>query len=250
MSNQISAGPLQMSRSGAHLTAADTDLGDVLYMSSTARFEEGEPIRGGVPVIAPWFGDLLGRDPFHGWARRREWQVTPAETGLDATLTWRGISLELTTRPTADGFAHTLTATNLGQKQNTVQLAFHPYFRVSDVTSIRVEGAADHPITFDGSLFDNAFPVVPTKDLGTESPVSIIDEAAGRKISVYGFGADHTVVWNPGEEKAATMPDVGPDEWRQFVCVEPAKLAGNKGGITLPTGGSATLGMLVGVSAL
>lgn len=250
MSNIIESGPFKLSPGGAHLTAADTQLGNLLYLSSTAKFGVGESIRGGVPVIAPWFNDLLGHEPAHGWARRKEWQITEAEGGFDAKLTWRGIALELTIRPTADGFAETLTATNLGQKSTTIQLAFHPYFRVSDVRDIRVEGAADQPINFDGELFDHAFAVAPSEDLGAESPVRIIDEAAGRVISVYGFGSDHTVVWNPGQEKAATMSDVGPDEWRQFVCVEPAKLGTGKGGLILPTGGSATVGMLVGASAL
>lgn len=222
----------------------------MLYLSTAAKFGVGESIRGGVPVIAPWFNDLLGHEPAHGWARRKEWEVTEAENGFDAKLTWRGVALELTIRPTADGFAQTLTATNLGQKSHTIQLAFHPYFRVSDITAVQVEGVADQPVDFDGSLVDRAFAVTPASDLGTESPVRIVDETAGRVISVYGFGSDHTVVWNPGEEKTATMSDVGPDEWRQFVCVEPAKLGLNKGGVTLPTGGSATLGMLVGVSAL
>lgn len=250
MSNIIESGPFAFSPAGAHLTAVDTQLGDLLYLSTAAKIGVGESIRGGVPVIAPWFNDLLGREPAHGWARRKEWNITETEGGFDAKLTWRGVALELTVRPTADGFAETLTATNLGQKPTTVQLAFHPYFRVSDVRNITVEGAADEPITFDGGLFDRAFAVTPSEDLGSESPVRIVDEGAGRVINMYGFGSDFTVVWNPGEEKAAGMTDVGEGEWNQFVCVEPAKLGTNKGGITLPTSGSATLGMLVGASAL
>lgn len=250
MSEIIAAGPLRYTPHGAHLTAADTPLGDLLYLSTSARFDEGESIRGGVPVIAPWFNDLLGHAPAHGWARRSEWQVDEVEGGFDANLTWRGLELVLTTRSTADGFAQTLTLTNLGQRAATVQLAFHPYFLVSDVTRISVEGAAEAPISFDGSLYDEFFAVAPTRDLATESPVHIIDEGAGRIISVYGYGSDHTVVWNPGKEKAATMSDVGPDEWRQFVCVEPAKLGAGRGGITLPPGAGATLGMLVGVSGV
>ncbi|QGU07987.1 Putative glucose-6-phosphate 1-epimerase [Corynebacterium occultum] len=250
MSEIITAGPLRYTSHGAHLTAADTQLGDLLYLSTSATFGEGESIRGGVPIIAPWFNDLLGFTPAHGWARRSEWKTEEVEGGFDATLTWRGIELILTTRATADGFAQTLTATNLGQKEATIQLAFHPYFLVSDVTKISVEGADASPITFDGSLYDEFFAVAPTQDMATEAPVRIIDEGAERIISIYGYGSDHTVVWNPGEEKAAGMADVGPDEWRQFVCVEPAKLGAGRGGITLPSGAGATLGMLVGVSAL
>ncbi|PZU43126.1 MAG: hypothetical protein DI571_10080 [Arsenicicoccus sp.] len=35
-------------------------------------------------------------------------------------------------------------------------------------------------------------------------------------------GSTQTVVWNPGEEKAATIGDLGAQEWRRFLCVETA----------------------------
>ena len=35
-------------------------------------------------------------------------------------------------------------------------------------------------------------------------------------------GSGSTIVWNPWAQAAATMSDVGTDEWQYFVCVETA----------------------------
>jgi glucose-6-phosphate 1-epimerase len=33
------------------------------------------------------------------------------------------------------------------------------------------------------------------------------------------------VVWNPGAERAAAIADLGPEDWRSYVCVEPGRVA-------------------------
>jgi glucose-6-phosphate 1-epimerase len=33
-------------------------------------------------------------------------------------------------------------------------------------------------------------------------------------------------VWNPAVERARALADLGDDEWRQFVCVEPSNVGG------------------------
>ena len=35
------------------------------------------------------------------------------------------------------------------------------------------------------------------------------------------------VTWNPGEEKAAAMSDLGPEEWRRFACLEVGVIGDN-----------------------
>ena len=75
---------------GAHLARWR----DMLFLSSRSRFERGQAIRGGIPLIFPWFGDdplKLGRGA-HGFARRVEWRVVEHEeraSGLRARLELR-----------------------------------------------------------------------------------------------------------------------------------------------------------------
>jgi glucose-6-phosphate 1-epimerase len=56
--------------------------------------------------------------------------------------------------------------------------------------------------------------------VGTDAATTIIDPVLGRRIRIAKRGSSSTVVWNPGPERAARMPDVGAGHWRGFVCVE------------------------------
>jgi D-hexose-6-phosphate mutarotase len=56
--------------------------------------------------------------------------------------------------------------------------------------------------------------------LNTRTGVTLNDPVIGRKIRIEKNGSSSTVVWNPFEAKSKTMSDIGPGEWRKFVCVE------------------------------
>ena len=59
---------------GAHLTHFQKkDEPPVLFMSQLSRFQQGTPIRGGIPVIFPWFG---AREGLHFVQ-----EIRPFETG-------------------------------------------------------------------------------------------------------------------------------------------------------------------------
>ncbi|MCI6207231.1 MAG: aldose epimerase [Corynebacterium glucuronolyticum] len=190
----------------AHLLSADSFLGELLYLSPRADFEEGGSIRGGVPIIAPWFNDLTGQEPSHGWARRKNWECQEVPGGFDCRIHHDEWDLRLGIQSTPKGFAMILKCRNAASKRKNVQLAFHPYFRAEDVTTLTIAGYA-----FDGSPVDER--------TTSTSPVTITD--GDRRITVTGHDHDHTVIWNPGE---AVPGDMGAEDWKHFVCVEPALL--------------------------
>src|SRR5215510_11039778 len=49
----------------------------LLFLSQFSRFASGQPIRGGIPVIFPWFGPREG-EPMHGFARFENWVLHEA----------------------------------------------------------------------------------------------------------------------------------------------------------------------------
>src|ERR1700733_14895405 len=60
---------------GAHITHFQRkNEPPVLFMSQLSHFNEGRPIRGGIPIIFPWFGPREG-EPAHGFARIQEWDL-------------------------------------------------------------------------------------------------------------------------------------------------------------------------------
>lgn len=251
MTHFFSSGPLTLSPIGAHLTSVDSPSGELLFLSSKAIFEEGTAIRGGVPLIAPWFGTLLGDKPSHGWARTSTWEVMDGGK-LSADLEKDGLILQTDIWPTPEGFEMTLGLSNHTTETTQVQLAFHPYFRVGDITRTTVRGAEDLPVlnrlndettTQEGAIsFTGEYDRVV---LGT--PTMLIDDGS-RRIEVSGRGHDATVVWNPGAERAAEIDDLGEGEWQEFLCVEPALLGPDLKGVAVEPGGSVSIGMVVKIS--
>src|ERR1044071_2897585 len=65
---------------GAHVTHFQRhDEQPILFLSREAVFAADKPIRGGVPVILPWFGSREGK-PSHGFVRTMKWELL--EVGL------------------------------------------------------------------------------------------------------------------------------------------------------------------------
>src|SRR5262245_62076278 len=72
---------------GAHVTSwQPRGAGEVLFVSSKARWEDGGAIRGGVPVCFPWFGSKADdpRAPAHGFVRTKAWQLESIVRAGDA----------------------------------------------------------------------------------------------------------------------------------------------------------------------
>lgn len=253
MNSYFSTDALKISAAGGHLVSANSPTGELLFLSSATEDGEGKAIRGGVPIIAPWFGTLLGIEPFHGWAQRSVWEVTENE-GLHAAYSQAGLTLNVQVNELKDGFSIALRLTNDTDNAETVQLAFHPYFKVSDIADVQVEGfdgvevldrLTDQVAPQDGAIsFTEEFDRIA---LGT--PTAIISDAE-RTITITAEGHDSTVIWNPGEARAAEIKDLGAGEWRDFVCVEPALLGADQQGVKVAPQESITLEMTVRATAL
>jgi glucose-6-phosphate 1-epimerase len=229
---------------GAHLTGwTPARGGELLWMSPLAEVGPGAAIRGGVPLVGPWFGP--GRDgrtePKHGWLRTAVWTPVRAEiTGRgetrgaivelalnDADPTGQGASahVQFTVEPQELTVALTFTA---GREPVELEEALHTYFAVSDVESLRLDGLAG------ADFLDNTEALARRHQDGEPTVSGLVDriyevadtvrihDPAGRTIVVDPEGSSRTVLWNPGAQAAATMADVPDDGWPGFVCVESA----------------------------
>jgi glucose-6-phosphate 1-epimerase len=238
---------------GAHI-ASWTPSGQrpVLFLSSNSQFIAGKAIRGGVPIIFPWFnarGDGLP-GPSHGFARTTVWALESASLQGDGNLVLGFLltpdeisrsygfdNFELRFRTTIGTSLHMqLETRNLSRQPLTIREALHSYFSVSDVRQISVTGLEnttyiDHadqdqrkqqpgvPFRLSGET-DRLF-------LNTESRCVIEDPAWQRHIVIEKSGSRSTVVWNPWLEKASHLADLGADQWPHMVCVETANAADN-----------------------
>jgi glucose-6-phosphate 1-epimerase len=129
---------------------------EVLWMSSLSTFEEGNPIRGGIPVCFPWFGPY-GSDsqkPQHGFARLQMWKVAETanlpggETRLRLTLRqnpklkalWKYSFLAEMIITVGPSLNVTFRCTNTGNEQFSYTGALHSYFAVSDIANVKIKG--------------------------------------------------------------------------------------------------------------
>lgn len=246
----FTAGGLTMHSAGAQISnAIGGDTGELLYLSSTTRSGIGHPLGGGVPLVAPWFGVLWGRRPQHGYVRDEAWSLQVEGEQITGTLEHGTVRFDVRAASTATGFEIELTCTNQGEDAEKIQMGFHPYFLVDDVAGVEVVGLEgchefDHLNDRTGAItgpvrFEGEHDRIVTFG-GTST---IVD--AHRTITVSGIGTDSLVLWNPGPQKAGEQPDIGPDEWSRFVCVEPAVLGRELGGVIVEPGDSCLIGMRV-----
>jgi glucose-6-phosphate 1-epimerase len=241
----------------------------VLFMSARSHFAAGKAIRGGVPLVFPWFADRTGGlpGPAHGFARTMEWEVVATERRAEGVALSFKLLPNQTTRDL--GFDHfvlvyevvvgaTLTlrleVENVGDTPLTFEEALHAYFAISYVHAVEVDGLGET------DYLDRAHQAVRKHQdagairfagetdqlhLNTRAAITISDPEWKRRIVIEKRGSDSTVVWNPWIEKAARLADFGDDEWPQMVCVEPANATENA--VTVAPGARHIMGMTVRV---
>lgn len=247
---------------GAHVTHwAPGGHKPVLFVSPKSLFTPGKAIRGGVPIIFPWFGPRSDGKPgpAHGFARTTEWAVEGAKLSdhgnVEITLT---LASNETSRHLGYDAFHLrfhvtigsslemeLEVRNEASEPLIYEEALHSYFAVADIRQVSVTGLEGTTIIdkVDGfkrkQLGDD--PVRFTKEtdqvhLSTKATCVIHDPVWQRRIIVGKTGSDSTVVWNPWIDKTKGMSDMEPDDWQKMVCIESANAADNA--VHLPPGAS------------
>ena len=258
-------GALQVFEHGGHIaTWTPHGRAPVLWLSPQSRFAPGEAIRGGIPVIFPWFGDdpeRRGR-PAHGFARRIPWrlvELAAAHAQFESTddahtrsLWPHAFAMRLGVEITA-ALTITLTIHNRDQSPFRCEPALHTYFAVGDVRQARVHGLEG--VTFldkvDGMKrkVQSAAPLTLTGEtdrvfVGAPARLEIEDPVLMRRIRVSTIGLRSAIVWNPGAAKAAKMGDVG-DAWSGFLCAESGNVA--EDALTIAAGDSAMMQLRIEV---
>ncbi len=238
---------------GAHMTHW-TPRGQrpVLFLSAKSLFVPGKAIRGGVPIIFPWFGPRGDGKPgpAHGFARTTEWSVEEARLRDDGNVQ---ITLALAPNQTSRALGYAsfrlryrvtigstlemeLETSNDASEPLTYEEALHSYFAVADIRQASISGLEG--TTFidktDGfkrkQLGNQPFEIAKETDqvhLSTQATCVIHDPLWQRRITVEKSGSDSTVVWNPWIDKTKGMSDMAPDDWQNMLCVETANAADN-----------------------
>lgn len=236
---------------GAHITSwQPAKSEEVLFVSKQSHWQQGRAIRGGIPVCFPWFRSKADDPaaPAHGFVRTKEWRLESVKADADSVVVLCSTESDESTRrwwPHSFRLVHKLSigsslrlqliVTNTGQTPFTFEEALHTYFRVSNADNVSVHGLdqakyldnvdgnrkkiQSGDLTFTGKT-DNAY-------LDVQSVAELMDPAGRRTLRTEKENSSTTVVWNPWQEGAASIADLGDDEWRQFACVEASNILGS-----------------------
>ena len=235
----------------------------VIWLSEDAHFAAGKSVRGGVPVCWPWFGAHESNTDFpaHGFARTTLWQVLSTQDLADGAT-----RIAFTMMPSADNVdmwpAETrvklqltigkklemeLVTDNDGTQPITISQALHTYFNVAEVSELVLHGLEDTDYldkvdNFQRKHQQGAITINQEVDriyLDTASDCVIEDKRLKRKINITKSGSHTTVVWNPWQESAEKMGDLGEQGYKRMLCVESANVADDA--VVIPSGESHTL---------
>jgi glucose-6-phosphate 1-epimerase len=235
---------------------------EVLFVSTNSRWQEGQAIRGGIPICFPWFRAKAhdAKAPAHGLVRTKGWQlesivedtsgicVTMSTESDEQTQRWWPAHFRLVHRVVfGPELTLELTCTNTGKSDLRFEEALHTYNRVSDVANVRLEGLdavefLDNTDSNRSKVQYGDFTVASPTDnafIGTQNDVDLIDPKLRRHIRLKKANSLTTVVWNPWSEGAARLGDLGDGEWTQFLCVEASNIL--DASVTLAAGGSHTM---------
>jgi glucose-6-phosphate 1-epimerase len=272
---------------GAHLTHwKPTGQAPAIFTSPKSEFVSGKPIRGGIPVIFPWFSERHDgkTGPMHGFARISDWQLAfAAMSGDELHLMW---TLEPNDLSRSLGFDHfkvgyrmtighrlTLELTVANDSGNggatsadeiarngaplVFEEAFHTYYAVGDPRQVSIDGLGNTDYIDKVDNFkrkhqsEAVLHLTGRTDrpyLNTTATCVLHDPAGKRKIIVAKTGSHSTVVWNPWDEFCAKMPDMLPDGWLHFTCIETANVGDNT--ITLKPGSTHSMKAEISIEPL
>jgi glucose-6-phosphate 1-epimerase len=220
---------------------------EVLFLSEHSHWQDGRAIRGGIPICFPWFRSKVddATAPAHGFVRTKEWRLDSVKADGDSVVVicstendesahrWWPHTFRLQhVISVGSSLRLQLIVTNTGQTPFHFEEALHTYFRVSQAESVSIHGL--DRITYldntDGnrekiqsgdliltSKTDNAY-------IDTRGAAELIDPAWHRTLRTEKVNSATTVVWNPWQEGAASLSDLGKDEWHRFACVEASNI--------------------------
>lgn len=247
-----------ISLQGAHILSwIPADDKDIIWLSDDASFSIGKSVRGGIPICWPWFGAHESNNDFpaHGFARTVFWQVTDTkqlksgETQvtfiLDTQILNQDIQRMWPQATTAEycltigkSLKLELTTYNNSAETITIGQALHTYFNIDDVRNATIKGLEGKDYldkTTGFSRHTQPGPVIIDSEVDriylNTADTLVIDDTR-RKIVISKQGSLSTVVWNPWNEVATKMGDLGKEGYLNMLCVESANAADDLVSIT------------------
>ena len=194
-------------------------------------------------MIFPQFG-ARGTGMRHGFARVASWQLE--STGDTDGAAWAQFILQHTDLPEAiaaswpwaftlrlrvavqgQSLELSLSVHNTGEQAFPFSAALHSYFAIDQLSEARIGGL--QRVRYSDETPQDALQAEELLQFADkldriyyQLPGALTLQSGGHALRLEQQGFTDAVVWNPGAQDAAALPDLADDEYQRFICIEPA----------------------------
>jgi glucose-6-phosphate 1-epimerase len=231
---------------------------NLLWLSDTVEYKQGKPLRGGIPICWPWFGNL-DQNPTtiqkqvqypssasaHGFARSQPWEIKH----INEDCQFVEVILILTSNPETKALwpfdfeleatfrfsktlKLTLTTTNTGNEPFSISQALHSYLPTEDINRSYIHDT--HNTTYIDALDDWK----EKKQTGrisfseetdrlyffTNNHYSLRLETPNQTLLIHNENSQSAVIWNPWSEKSKRLSQFSPQDFHHMLCIETANV--------------------------
>lgn len=231
---------------------------NILWLSPSAEYKKEKPIRGGIPICWPWFGNL-DKNPesiqhqiepsasasAHGFARSALWEIKSVHEDckyIEITLSLSSNLVSKTLWPfdfhleakfkLSTKLELTLTTTNTGTKNFTISQALHTYLPTKNIHHSYIHN------THDLKYIDALDYWAEKKQVGkipfTEEtdrlyffnhPEYLLRlETPQQSLLLHSRYSQSAVIWNPWVEKSKHLSQFDPTDFMSMLCIETANV--------------------------
>jgi len=239
----------EISLFGAHVLSyiPVRDRRERLWISPLTKLDQSKPIRGGIPICWPWFGDapvqfnaITEHLPPHGFVRSQLCElvsVREINSGCDQIVLkpkhypFKELQLNLELEiviTVSDSLSIELVTQNIGFKSAIYFAALHSYFQIDSIENVKLNGIDSEYIDKTQSM--KCMPAVHNYRIDSETDRIHLNDSPDIDIVTPTFtthitsqGHDSIVVWNPWEQLSKAMHDMTDEGYKQMICIETAR---------------------------
>lgn len=237
------------------------DFNNLLWLSKSVEYKQGKPLRGGIPICWPWFGNLE-KNPdniqqqvksehrsAHGIVRDIPWHIGSIKESCESvivelevqsnesTLNIWPFDFSLVARFT---FSQTLTleliTENTGKECFAFSQALHTYLPTNDITQTYIHNAdqAQYIDALDdwkekvqqGRVVFNQETdrLYFLKNNSKSEQFELRVESPGQQLTLTTKSSRSAVIWNPWIEKSQRLSQFSAEDYKSMYCIESANV--------------------------
>ena len=234
---------------------------NLLWLSDSVEYKEGKPLRGGIPICWPWFGNL-DQNPAaiqnqiqqpanaHGFVRSIPWEIISINescqkveivlgvTSNEKSKTFWPFEFNLEARFVfSNKLEVELITSNTGNKKFAISQALHTYLPTTDIGKTYIHNA--HSSSYIDAL-DNWKEKTQTGRIGfseetdrlyffpaktdTSPYYKLRIESPEQQLELQSHNSQSAVIWNPWIEKSKRLSQFKADDYQRMYCIETANV--------------------------